>query len=183
MGDTDLLQALARCKQSLGDLSSRYASNNAIALAAPHASNCAWFKRSQWHQPVVIDSKTGEPRDATEADCNCWKSNLTAIDGDEGATRGSPGPQSYESRIDIEQAVGDRFELFLILCLDFKFTPGMGGGPGSGDYCIGRSKDYADLLYRTMSLIGELKIQKFRVFGYRVSGILLNVQTVEAGVK
>ncbi len=181
MSELDLLQALSGARQELSQLKSRYAVNNAVIVAAPHAHNCRFFKRGAYHQPVVMDTLTGEPRDAMEADCSCWKRELIWIEPDADSIS-QPAIRSYKSQINIRPEIGDRFDLFLLLCIDFRFSPGM-GDPGSGgaeDYCTSTGTDYSDILYRTTALVGEMKLQKFTVIGYRIDGVVMNVRVGEA---
>ena len=97
-----------------------------------------------------------------------------------------PEIKSYEAHVTIEPVTGERFELFEILCREQKFKPAkllmVKDRPETAErsnkdsFCTGHSYDYGDILSRMMMLVGECKLNGFKVWRYKIEGIVLDVK-------
>lgn len=94
--------------------------------------------------------------------------------------------KSFESHITIEPVFGERFDMFDALCKPYKFKPAelllqknrlvKPERSNKDSFCTGHSTSYSDLLQRTVDLVDILKRGGFKVWRYKIEGILVDVK-------
>lgn len=98
-----------------------------------------------------------------------------------------PAATSFEAHVTIEPVFGERFDAFERLCRAYHFRPAelllqkqRAATPERStkdSFCTSHGQFYVPLLARTETLVNHLRYNGFRVWRYKIEGILIDVRT------
>lgn len=98
----------------------------------------------------------------------------------------TPEIKSYEAHVTIEPVFGSRFAEFERICCLHKFRPAelllmknrqeTPLRSNKDSFCTGHGKDYEATVTRTEMLVADLKQAGFKVWRYKVEGMLVDVR-------